>query len=173
MTGTPLSPPRQTTDSGELQIGPFSPQHILRHPIPPELRAVVLVKDANTRSWQFNLYGLFSTRSTICSPCTQCRAGDDHTTEDGSISDLTGGLGVPSAELKSHTRIAPDEDYEMMEMSRGTSLLLTARERVLSLSEQRARFPIAVVYIDARRLTWASFLRPSSLYCQSWRTRPS
>ena len=39
------------------QIGPFSPQHILKHPIPPELRAVALVRDANTRSWHFNLYG--------------------------------------------------------------------------------------------------------------------
>jgi hypothetical protein len=50
-----FSPLNQST-----QIGPFSPHHILKHSIPPELRAVVLVKDANTRSWQFNLYGPFS-----------------------------------------------------------------------------------------------------------------
>lgn len=42
-------------NGGRPQIGPFSPQHILKHPIPPELRAVALVKDANIRSWQFNL----------------------------------------------------------------------------------------------------------------------
>lgn len=30
----------------------------MNHTMPPELRAVVLAKDANTRSWQFNLYDL-------------------------------------------------------------------------------------------------------------------
>ncbi|KAF9643041.1 hypothetical protein BDM02DRAFT_3104939 [Thelephora ganbajun] len=106
-------------------IGPFSPQHILKHPIPTELRAVVLVKDANTRSWQFNLY-----------------AGEDLATEDGSITNLANGLGVSSAELTSRPKITPDEDREMVETSRGTSLLLAARERVLSLSEQRVLKPI-------------------------------
>ena len=52
-----LSLPADSLKRVGSQIGPFSPQHILKHPIPPELRAVVLVKDANTRSWQFNLYG--------------------------------------------------------------------------------------------------------------------
>lgn len=75
-------------------------------------------------------------------PCSrvQRRAGEDSTTEDGSITNLASGLGVTPPDLTSRPKIAPDEDREMVETSRGTSLLLSARERVLSLSEQRARF---------------------------------
>lgn len=105
-------------------IGPFSPQHILNHPIPPELRAVVLAKDANARSWQFNL------------------AGEDFTIEGNSVTNLSSGLGVSSAELSSRSKITPDEDNEMVQISRGTSLLLVARERVLSLFEQRILKPL-------------------------------
>ena len=142
----PSLKPAKPLNTGRLQIGPFSPQHILKHPIPPELRAVVLVKDANTRSWQFNLYGLFffSSLPTPCSLCNQCRAGEDFTTEDSSISHLSNGLGVSPADLSSRPKITPGEDSEMAEMSRGTSLLLAARERVLSLSEQRVRLSITV-----------------------------
>lgn len=63
--------------------------------------------------------------------------------EGGSITNLASSLGVSPAELTSRPKIAPDEDREMVEMSRGTSLLLAARERVLSLSEQRVRLPIS------------------------------
>jgi len=125
------------------QIGPFSPQHILKHPIPPELRAVVLVKDANTRSWQFNLYALlFLVDQPVCS-CARCRAGEDSTIEGGPTTNLASGLGVSPTELSSRPKIAPDEDRELVELSHGTSLLLAARERVLSLSEQRARFQLS------------------------------
>jgi len=82
------------------------------------------VKDANTRSWQFNL------------------VGEDFNTEDSSITDLSKGLGVSSAELSSRPKITPNEDNEMIGISRGTSLLLAARERVLSLSEQRVLKPL-------------------------------
>lgn len=105
-------------------IGPFSPQHILKHPIPPELRAVVLAKDGNTRSWQFNL------------------VGEDSAAEDGSNVSLSNGLGVSFTDLSSRPKITPGEDREMIEMSRATSLLLAARERVLSLSEQRFLKPL-------------------------------
>ena len=77
-------------------------------------------------------------RST-CRSCAQRRTGEDSTTENGTITNLTNGLGVSPTELTSRPEIAPDEDREMVELSRGASLLLTARERVLSLSEQRAR----------------------------------
>jgi hypothetical protein len=62
--------------------------------------------------------------------------------EDSSIAHLPSGLGVSPAELSSRPKITPVEDSEMAEMSRGTSLLLASRERVLSLSEQRVRLPI-------------------------------
>ena len=162
----PPIPPNPLNACGS-QIGPFSPQHILKHPIPPELRAVVLVKDANTRSWQFNLYGLLSIRSTLCSWYAQYRAGEDFTTEDGSIVNLASGLGVSSVEITSRQKITPDEDREMAEVSRGTSLLLAARERVLSLSEQRVCLPAAlprVGCVDPKELTGPPFLRFSSLY---------
>lgn len=76
--------PPKPLNSGRLQIGPFSPQHILRHPIPPELRAVVLIKDANTRSWQFNLYGLLFSTMPIprsSSKSIQGRRGFYHRTQ--------------------------------------------------------------------------------------------
>jgi len=53
-------------------------------------------------------------------------------------------LGFSPVEFASRQKITPDEDREMAEMSCGTSLLLAARERVLSLSEQRVRFPISL-----------------------------
>ena len=53
----------------------------------------------------------------------------------------------------------------MVEISRGTSLLLTARERVLSLSEQRVRLQIIFALDSTRQLTGHTFLRCSSLYC--------
>ena len=139
----PFHPPRKP-NSGRPQIGPFSPQHILKHPIPPELRAVVLVKDANTRSWKFSLYVLLSSRSTLYSRCTKCRADEDSTTEDGPVANLASSLGVSPAELAFRPKITPEADREMVEISRGTSLLLVARKRVLSLSEQRVRFPIVL-----------------------------
>jgi len=73
---------------------------------------------------------------------TEYRAGEDSTTEDGSIASLASGLGVSPAELASRPKIPSKADCEMVDMSRGISLLLVARERVLSLSEQRVRFPI-------------------------------
>lgn len=79
--------------------------------------------------------------------------------ENGTITNLTSGLGVSPAELTSHQKIAPDEDREMVEMSRGTSLLLAARERVLSLSEQRVRLQSSlprVFYVD-KAIDWISF----------------
>jgi hypothetical protein len=82
--------------------------------------------------------------------CTQSRTGEDFTTEGGSITNLTSGPGVSPPELSSRPKITPDEDNEMVEMSRGTSLLLAARERVLSLSEQRVRLPI----IRIKLTTW-------------------
>lgn len=60
--------------------------------------------------------------------------------EGGSITSLASGLGVPLVEPTSHPKITPDEDHEMAEIARGTSLLLAARSRVLSLSEQRVCF---------------------------------
>ena len=70
--------------------------------------------------------------------------------EGGPISNLASGLGVSLAELASRPKITPDQDRETVEMSRGTSLLLAARERVLSLSEQRVRLPISVGSGDLR-----------------------
>ena len=64
------------------------------------------------------------------------------------MANLTGGLSVSPMGLASRPKITPEEDREMVEMSRGTSLLLAARERVLSLSEQRVRF--AVDLVDSR-----------------------
>ena len=61
-------------------------------------------------------------------------------TEGGSITNLASGLGLSPLELTSRPKITHDEDRETVEVSRGISLLLAARERVLSLSEQRVRF---------------------------------
>jgi len=60
--------------------------------------------------------------------------------EGGSITNLASGLGAPPVEFTSRPKINPDEDHEMAEIARGTSLLLVARSRVLSLSEQRVCF---------------------------------
>lgn len=78
-------------------------------------------------------------------------------TEGGSITNLTSGLGVSPVEFTSRPKITPEEDREMVEMSRGTSLLLAARERVLSLSEQRVRFIIDL--IDSRWSAEHPFIR--------------
>lgn len=72
--------------------------------------------------------------------CTQFRTGEDPTSEDGSIANLSSGLGVLPAGFSSRPKITPEEDSQMIEITRGTSLLLAARERVLSLSEQRVCF---------------------------------
>lgn len=69
-------------------------------------------------------------------------------TEGGSIANIASGLGVSSADLTSRPKVTSDEDREIMEMSRGTSLLLAARDRVLSLSEQRVRFPTSLASGD-------------------------
>ena len=91
-------------------------------------------------------------------------------TEGASITNLTNGLSVSPAGLTSRPKITPEEDREMVEMSRGTSLLLAARERVLSLSEQRVRFVVDLV--DSRRSVKPLSIRFSGHYCPSWRTRP-
>ena len=95
-------------------------------------------------------------------------------TEGGSITNLVSGLGVSPVELASRPGITPDEDREIAEMSRGTSLLLAARERVLSLSEQRVRFfnqpSLGWPTLTQGILTGHPFIRLSSLYCPSWRT---
>ncbi|KAL6308797.1 hypothetical protein BKA93DRAFT_724865 [Sparassis latifolia] len=107
-------------------IDPFSPSTLARSPLPPQLRATNLYLDEET---------LFS-----CPPFIQpvISFGD-------SASDNTG---PTPADVTSSTQAAPDvadsreREEETKKLSDAMTLLLAARNRVLTISEQRMLIPL-------------------------------
>ncbi|KIK66064.1 hypothetical protein GYMLUDRAFT_55925 [Collybiopsis luxurians FD-317 M1] len=98
-------------------IGPYTPTTLARSPLPPKLAAINLVLDeANDNDLELPYI-------------SASKAGS------GSAFNLNTGGSAPAANTSS-------EDFENAALTHGMTLILAARERVLSLSERRTLEPI-------------------------------
>ncbi|KAF5382813.1 hypothetical protein D9757_007313 [Collybiopsis confluens] len=100
-------------------IGPYTPTTLARSPLPPKLAAINLILDEADDNDLDTPYS-YGNRASYGS------SSNSHT--DGNVL------------ITKH--IAPSEDLENVTITRGMTLILAARERVLSLSERRTLDPI-------------------------------
>ncbi|KAJ3751215.1 hypothetical protein DFH05DRAFT_170076 [Lentinula detonsa] len=107
-------------------IGPYTPSTLARSPLPPKLAAINLFLD-ETDDNDLDIY------YTSASKAGSATSFENHTHPDANIT---------TNNHPSTTFITPTEDFANAAISRGLTLLLAARERVLSLSEQRSLEPI-------------------------------
>ncbi|KAF8824054.1 hypothetical protein HHX47_DHR9000408 [Lentinula edodes] len=101
-------------------IGPYTPSTLARSPLPPKLAAINLILDESDDNDLDNYY-------------TAARNAGSGTLFNTDSTTNTS---------RATTFVTPSEDLENAVISRGLTLLLAARERVLSLSERRTLEPI-------------------------------
>ncbi|KAF5354463.1 hypothetical protein D9758_012410 [Tetrapyrgos nigripes] len=113
-------------------IGPYSPSTLARSPLPPKLRATNLLLDEE-------LYNDNDIEETPYS----------NTDDSQSISELSDTSG--SAEEEQY--VTPEEDARNETIAKAMKLLLAARERVLTLSEQRFIIPTMPALAASKMIT--------------------
>ncbi|KAI0789236.1 hypothetical protein C8Q75DRAFT_793480 [Abortiporus biennis] len=108
-------------------IGPFTPSNLARSPVPPKLRAENLSLEVESERLKFDPFGdSFDIDPAVPS---QKAAGD---------------AGFPNVEHE----VSTVRDEETARLSAGMSLLLAARDRVLTLAEQRLTSPPVITSVD-------------------------
>ncbi|KAG1750498.1 uncharacterized protein EDB91DRAFT_1235032 [Suillus paluster] len=111
-------------------IGPYSPSTLTKSPLPPELRASSLFLDEET-FMEANDPDHSVAKSTIT-------AGEQKQfAERYASKDLP-----PSVPQATETKITPQEDQENERIAQAMKLLLAARDRTLTLTEQRTLTPL-------------------------------
>jgi len=116
-----------------VQLGPYPPNTLARESLPPKLRAGNLVLDEEKVSpdlWDFE-----PALHRYC-PNTVPSSFEDATNPSNPSHQKGRGKGR-AQEPKRDLSVSPEEDEKTQLLSQGLTLLLAARERVLSLSEQR------------------------------------
>ncbi|KAJ3935738.1 MAG: hypothetical protein NXY57DRAFT_988663 [Lentinula lateritia] len=101
-------------------IGPYTPSTLARSPLPPKLAAINLILDESDDNDLDNYY------TAARNVGSGTLFNTDSTTNTS----------------RATTFVTPSEDLENAVISRGLTLLLASRERVLSLSERRTLEPI-------------------------------
>jgi len=110
-------------------IGPFTPTHLARSPVPPRLRASNLsLEEEPVNRPKFDPFG-----DTISS---------DAPRGNGERNGLNGVFNGESQYPGEPFEVTAERDRENAYTSEGMALLLTARDRVLNLSEMRALNPL-------------------------------
>ncbi|KAK7455895.1 hypothetical protein VKT23_010933 [Stygiomarasmius scandens] len=135
-------------------IGPYSPATLARSPLPPKLRATNLLLDEelyndneiDTQTHYSNEAEIDDGRSSADWSSTTSEA--DATTS-GSPSH---GSSAPT-NLPASATPTPEEEARNETIARGMKLLLAARERVLTLSEQRAIIPAMPLLASSQMIT--------------------
>ncbi|KAF9447645.1 hypothetical protein P691DRAFT_671058 [Macrolepiota fuliginosa MF-IS2] len=137
-------------------IGPYSPSTLARSPLPPKLRAVNLVLDDelyySTTDLDDVTYSYFQKQ--------QSNYGQSATSGNNNGITSTSGISVSVPAAISPVNRSPithEEDRRNERMVQGMRLLLTARERVLTLSEQRVLFPLINDVTSSRIITSLDF----------------
>ncbi|THH17684.1 hypothetical protein EW146_g3180 [Bondarzewia mesenterica] len=120
-------------------IGPYSPSTLARSPLPPRLRATNLSLDEETlpRSDSFEPF-------RDGSPVVTNGAGRDSPYLPHNERRAPAGpkSPIPMSNGMVQTVVTPEEDARTQVLSQAMTLLLAARDRVLSLSEQRLLSPL-------------------------------
>ncbi|KAG0698543.1 hypothetical protein DFH29DRAFT_940659 [Suillus ampliporus] len=111
-------------------IGPYSPSTLTKSPLPPELRASSLFLDEET-FMEANDPEYSVAKSTIT-------AGEPKQFAEQDVSKHL----PPSVPLATETKITPEEDQENERIAQAMRLLLAARDRTLTLTEQRTLTPL-------------------------------
>ncbi|KAJ3893092.1 hypothetical protein GG344DRAFT_87377 [Lentinula edodes] len=104
-------------------IGPYTPSTLARSPLPPKLAAINLILDESDDND-------FTSRDNYYTAARNAGSGTLFNTDSTTNTS------------RATTFVTPSEDLENAVISRGLTLLLAARERVLSLSERRTLEPI-------------------------------
>lgn len=137
-----------------IQIGPYSPSTLARSPLPPKLRAVNLVLDDEMYNSTTDLYvepfpflvllltDVLFFRDDVTYSYFQKQQNTYAQSAITSVSSTTPNS-ANSAGMSPITRspITSEEDRRNERVVQGMRLLLAARERVLTLSEQRVSHP--------------------------------
>ncbi|KAI6002315.1 hypothetical protein F5J12DRAFT_842495 [Pisolithus orientalis] len=111
-------------------IGPYSPSTLTRSPLLPELRAS-------------NLF--LEEESSLDSNLTEAGISDlpqQGTTQEARILDLKGSSAGQSLTVNAELHVSPEEDEQNERIAHGMKLLLAARDRTLTLTEQRILTPL-------------------------------
>ncbi|KAF8637461.1 hypothetical protein AX17_002806 [Amanita inopinata Kibby_2008] len=145
-------------------IGPYTPSTLARSPLPPKLRASNLILDDGVYNTMFDLedsvFSYFQSqnghgfKSASSDPSQEksrdsLTPGNDHATNTSSRTPIT---------TTKNAKIIED-DTQKERIAHGMKLLLSARERVLSLSEQRLLIPV-VPDLSASHMVTSSDLAP-------------
>jgi len=117
-----------------VQLGPYPPNTLARESLPSKLRAGNLFLDegkVSPDSWDIP-----NPLSMIVWPYTVLRFSEDasHPLNSAHRKDYGNGEGPES---RKDVMVSHEEDEKTQLLSQGLTLLLAARERVLTLSEQR------------------------------------
>ncbi|KAJ3922638.1 hypothetical protein F5877DRAFT_33248 [Lentinula edodes] len=111
-------------------IGPYTPSTLARSPLPPKLAAINLILDESDDNDLYHLIVNSTSRDNYYTAARNAGSGTLFNTDSTTNTS------------RATTFVTPSEDLENAVISRGLTLLLAARERVLSLSERRTLEPI-------------------------------
>ncbi|KAF8656110.1 hypothetical protein AX16_002749 [Volvariella volvacea WC 439] len=151
------------------EIGPYSPTTLARSPLPPKLRATNLSLDDQLNS-SGELDDLTYSHTQAHAQDNTARhelANNDFTVD--SVPDNVRASGVPAAEPSivagarangSGVTHAPPVGERDEKIAHGMKLLLAARERVLTLSEQRQLLPLIPEITSSPRMITSLDLHP-------------
>jgi hypothetical protein len=127
-------------------IGPYTPSTLARSPLPPKLRAVNLTLDEETYATEPNIYDTDDVASHLAN--SKQRDGLRVITTDFPAGEISS-----ASAIMQETKISPEDDKKNENISKAMSLLLAARERVLTLSEQRFLSPAIPQLISPAMVT--------------------
>ncbi|PPQ78568.1 hypothetical protein CVT25_011779 [Psilocybe cyanescens] len=127
-------------------IGPYSPSTLSRCPLPPKLRAINLVLDEELYNSISDIddstYYYFQNKSRLSASSDTDESTTNTTYTHNYIHDTRSPAPRAIPDISSRSPINFDEDRKNERLIHAMKLLLAARDRVLSLSEQRMLAPI-------------------------------
>ncbi|KIM89745.1 hypothetical protein PILCRDRAFT_812546 [Piloderma croceum F 1598] len=129
-------------------IGPYSPSTLARSPLPPKLRAINLTLDEETYTTEPNIYDTDDTASHT--PSSKQREGLRRIVTVVPAGEISSS---PASHLAQETKVSAEDDKTNESIAQAMSLLLAARERVLTLSEQRLLSPAIPQLISPPMIT--------------------
>ncbi|ETW79713.1 hypothetical protein HETIRDRAFT_321869 [Heterobasidion irregulare TC 32-1] len=119
-------------------IGPYSPSTLARSPLPPKLRATNLTLDEGILP-ESNSFDADALPSIIVEGVTH---NSPHIPSNGVRTPIGPRVRTPVSNGSFQSPVTPEEDLRTQMLSQGMTLLLAARTRVLTLSEQRLVVPL-------------------------------
>lgn len=142
-------------------IGPYSPSTLARSPLPTKLRAVNLVLDDEMYDSGIDLddatYSYFQKQQNMAHG--QPALPGWHSNGFGAVTSLAVPFSGQSAAVAGITRspITSEEDRRNERVVQGMRLLLAARERILTIAEQRVLLPLINDVTSSRIITSLDF----------------